>query len=189
MNKICSKCKVSKSISEFNKRKRSKDGYHTRCRKCVKEWRDTIKEKEAIYNAYYYQNNKDKILAKQQQDPNRATRNRGYYEKDLLDLTKVLKRKSDYFKWYKDNPGKRTANHAKYVLKKSLRTPSWLTEEDYWLIEQAYIVAQERSIKYGVQFHVDHIVPLNGKTVSGLHVPENLQVIPWHENLSKSNKF
>ena len=189
MNKICSKCKVSKSISEFNKRKRSKDGYHTRCRECVKEWRDTIKEKEAVSNASYYQNNKDKILAKQQQDPNRATRNRGYYEKDLLDLTKVLKRKSDYFKWYTANPGKRTANHAKYVLKKSLRTPSWLTEDDYWLIEQAYIVAQERSIKYGVQFHVDHIVPLNGKTVSGLHVPENLQVIPWHENLSKSNKF
>lgn len=68
------------------------------------------------------------------------------------------------------------------------RTPAWLTSEDFWLIEQFYEVAAARTKATGIQWHVDHKVPLRGKTVSGLHVPGNLQVILGTENSRKGNR-
>ena len=57
------------------------------------------------------------------------------------------------------------------------------------MIEQAYELAALRTKMLGVAFEVDHILPLQGKLVSGLHVPENLQVIPATLNRAKSNSF
>lgn len=68
------------------------------------------------------------------------------------------------------------------------RTPAWLTPDDLWLIRQAYELARLRTQLFGFAWHVDHIYPLQGKTVSGLHVPTNLQVIPATENCRKNNK-
>ena len=80
-------------------------------------------------------------------------------------------------------------NDAKRRAAKMHRTPTWLTDDDLWMIEQAYDLAALRTKMLGVQFHVDHILPLQGQYVSGLHVPTNLQVIPWLDNVSKANKY
>jgi hypothetical protein len=69
------------------------------------------------------------------------------------------------------------------------RTPKWLTSDDMWLMEQAYELARLRQQITGGEWHVDHIVPLRGKNVSGLHVPLNLRVIPRALNQRKANKF
>lgn len=69
------------------------------------------------------------------------------------------------------------------------RTPAWLTEDDLWLMKEAYALAEERSILFGFTWHVDHIIPLRGKKVSGLHVPLNLQVIPAVANMQKNNRY
>ena len=91
--------------------------------------------------------------------------------------------------FWRNNPQKRAEADAKRRASRLQRTPVWLSEDDFWLIEQAYELAQLRTQIFGFQWHVDHIVPLQGELVSGLHVPHNLQVIPARDNLSKSNKF
>ena len=73
--------------------------------------------------------------------------------------------------------------------KKSLRTPEWLSPDQLWVIAEAYELAALRTTISGSAWHVDHIVPLNGRMVSGLHVPWNLQVILGSENVRKSNSF
>lgn len=72
---------------------------------------------------------------------------------------------------------------------KIARTPPWLTKEMRDQILDCYASAALLSELTGVDFHVDHIVPLRGKLVSGLHVPWNLRVITAAENLRKGAKF
>jgi hypothetical protein len=88
-----------------------------------------------------------------------------------------------------NNKGKVNAHTVKRRLAKINRTPKWLTADDHWVIEQAYDLAALRTKLFGFAWHVDHIIPLQGKLVSGLHAPYNLQVIPGVENVRKSNKF
>lgn len=69
------------------------------------------------------------------------------------------------------------------------RTPKWINEDYKWMLRQAYELAALRTSMFGFSWHVDHIVPLQGKTVSGLHVPWNLQVIPAIDNIRKRNRW
>jgi 5-methylcytosine-specific restriction endonuclease McrA len=68
-------------------------------------------------------------------------------------------------------------------------TPKWLTAEDKMAIRMHYRLAIELSRRLGVPHAVDHIVPLQGENVCGLHVPWNMEVITQEKNLKKSNKL
>ena len=81
------------------------------------------------------------------------------------------------------------SKNSAHRAEKITRIPTWVDKESHWVMQEIYELAKLRSSVTGVLHHVDHILPLNGTVVSGLHVPENLQVIPWYENLSKSNKL
>lgn len=72
--------------------------------------------------------------------------------------------------------------------KKIQATPAWLTPHDFDMIAMFYEAAADQK-QYGLTCHVDHIVPLQGKEVCGLHVPWNLQVLPASENIRKGNRL
>jgi hypothetical protein len=91
--------------------------------------------------------------------------------------------------WFANNKHKRASYQRKRDAALKNRVPPWLSKDDLWMMDEAYDIAQIRSKLTGFQWHVDHIIPLQGKKVSGLHVPWNLQVIPWFENCRKNAKF
>ena len=132
-----------------------------------------LKAKKNASDAAYRRANKEKCTAtiRQWREKNRALSN-----------SYVRKAKAK-------NPSIVLANTVKRRLVKIHRTPIWLTPDDHWMIEQAYELAALRTKLFGFAWHVDHIIPLQGKLVSGLHTPYNLQVIPGAENVRKLNHF
>ena len=157
----------------------------------------------AEYGKLYREKNKDTLRAYRQawrkaNPDKRAEQNKRYAKKH----PDMLRDKTD--RWKKANPEKFAefnkksrlknkarvlANKAKYRANKRNRTPIWVDKDHLWLIKEVYELAVLRTKLFGFEWHVDHIVPLNGKLVSGLHVLENLQVIPGTENLLKNNKY
>jgi hypothetical protein len=92
-------------------------------------------------------------------------------------------------KWQKRNPGKILAETRKHDTRKLRATPPWLTRNQLKEIQEFYILVKELQWLCNEQLQVDHIVPLQGKNVCGLHVPWNLQILPKSLNCSKNNKL
>lgn len=96
----------------------------------------------------------------------------------------------EYGKQYRKT--QRWAVNAKEAKRKASQrnaTPPWLTKEHLAQIKDVYRGAKEMETVFPWKQEVDHIVPIRGKTVSGLHVPWNLQILSARENASKSNSF
>lgn len=89
----------------------------------------------------------------------------------------------------KANPHKCNSSKAKRRAAKLNRTPKWLKPLDFTHIEMFYKAASDLTKELGIEFQVDHIIPLQGKLISGLHVPSNLQVLSRAENELKLNKW
>ena len=137
------------------------------------ENRDVLLEKKNIAQKLYAKKNPEKIVAtrKATMAKHREARN------------------AEKAAWARKNAGRVLAWTRQRQLAKIQRTPAWLTDDDCWMIEQAYELAQLRTRLFGFPWHVDHKLPLRGKKVSGLHVPTNLQVIPGSENSRKGNRM
>lgn len=176
MNRICRICNVEKLITEFGKHSTYKDGIDTMCKPCLRAYRkrswDADPKRYRGYGKKYKAANKEVI----------AERGRKYVEENR-DV-----RKATMQAYRKKTPEKQAEYLRRRQAAKMQRTPSWLTEDDIWMMREAYKLARLRTKLFGFSWHVDHVLPLQGKVVSGLHVPSNLQVIPWLDNVRKHNK-
>ena len=164
--KQCTQCKQTKKYNEYYKRASSSDGYKTECIECSKKrtnkWRQKNKNKIKQYWSKWVKDNKE---------------HRQQYQKQYMRLHQ------------QNNKAYWNARNSQRRAQKLKATPAWLNTDYAWMIEEIYELCQLRSKVTGVDHHVDHIVPLKGKTVCGLHVPWNLQVIPWYDNLTKRNNL
>ena len=78
---------------------------------------------------------------------------------------------------------------AKRRALKLQRTPAWLTDFDKLKMKCLYSVAAMLTRENKEPWHVDHVIPLQGELVSGLHAPNNMRVLRGKENISKHNSF
>ena len=90
--------------------------------------------------------------------------------------------------WKENNKTQVRADTKARRRKHRQATPPWLTRKQKTEIRQLYQIAITMTKTTREQYVVDHIVPLRGQDVCGLHVPWNMQVITQNENLKKSNK-
>lgn len=215
MNKTCTKCGESKLLDLFPKHKRMRDGHASICSDCNKakcrekylankerykaaatEWKAANKERyreasrlstavryqadperHKAYAAAYREKHKDKLLEKWREDKRQCR---------AADPEKARKLSSQ---WAKANRPKVAVVEARRRAAELQRTTHWDTEWDDLVISEAFDLRTRRLEATGVQWHVDHIVPLQGKTVSGLHNGHNMAVIPASANLRKKNLY
>jgi len=161
----------------------------------LKANKEVLKEKaKAYYEANkeqrkaYYEANREKIIAikKAYNEANKEkkkARDKAYKEANKEKL------KAQNKAWREANIGRANATDAKRHASKLQRTPSWLTKEDFAKIKEFYKEAQRLREETGEEYHVDHIIPLQGKNISGLHVPSNLQILRARDNISKGNRY
>lgn len=205
--KKCTVCQEVKAFDCFSKNIRTSDNLTSSCKQCQSEkkraYREANKEKVAAQKAASYERHKEKHLKRcaEWQRNNKEKKNainaryrnshkesiaahlKIYYE---ANKEKVAARTSE---WGKRTRPERSAMRRKHQALEINRLPSWLTEQDFLRMKCFYQLAAMRTKESGFDWHVDHIVPLRGKLVSGLHVPNNLRVVPASENYAKTNKF
>jgi hypothetical protein len=161
--KTCKTCQETKELSSFYKQAvRGLGGVRGTCKTC-----DNVKKQE------YRTANREMLLLSKKQDY-------------LANQERYLENKKQY---RQNNKGKINALVAarKKVIKQ--RTPTWLTKFDKLKIKCMYSVAAMLTRENKEPWHVDHIVPLQGKIVSGLHTPSNLRWMRGVDNISKKNKY
>ena len=156
-----------------------------------------ISQERKAYLAIWRANNRDKTRAAQQR----------YYEKNKEVCDARVKeshsKKPEYYaqkstEWQNENKERHLQNRRNSYARNSAkeiervrRRQKKIRHGEMFMnqAEQAEVQGMYDFCQIFKSFEVDHIIPLNGKTVSGLHILSNLQVLPISVNRSKGNKF
>lgn len=175
--KTCSKCNTEKDVTAFHKHKGFKDGLRPVCKECRKG------EHTVRYATNKEEWNKRAIKWREANPEKVANIQKTYRENHKK------QRNTQTSEWKRNNKAQvNFLNNTRYAVKLQ-RTPSWLSEEQLSEIKDFYAMAQDLEKIFPWKQHVDHIVPLQGADVCGLHVPWNLQILSAKENITKGNRY
>jgi len=168
----CSLCEEDKQEEAFSKQKNTRGRCYW-CKVCMrkknKQWMQENKEKRYEYSKDRREKNLEKFkAAKRKWDTENFEHRRAYRQANAA--------------YYKERNMYRRARALN-------ATPSWLTPDMKASIKELYWLADDLKRVSGQIYHVDHVVPLCGKTVCGLHVPWNLQILPEDINVAKNRHF
>ena len=187
--KFCATCKLEKPESAFSRKADAKDGLYPHCKACKVE-------KDRAYRVANHEkllaHDKARYLDRAEQQKaaaiNRYRANSEDHKAAMQIWSEQNRDRSNAIKkaYKARNPGKTLAAIRKRQTRKMQAMPAWSNE---FFIEEAYNLAKLREQITGGKWHVDHVIPLQGKTVCGLHVETNLQVIPAVLNMRKHNKM
>jgi len=159
-----------------------KKAWHKANKDKIKAYREANKEKIKEYDKAYREANKDKIKANcEANKEEKKAYDKAYYE---ANKEEHRVRSRAYYQANKAKYFQRVYKREKKM--KEFQTPAWANIDK---MNETYKECKRISEETGILHHVDHIIPLNGRNVSGLHVETNLQIITAHENLSKHNSF
>ena len=178
--KTCTKCKENKPVTEFNKLSKAADGLQYHCKACKLVHQQANPRRKAAV-AKYRDANKEACNARSVASQQKK---RGYYNAKMREWTAANRERhlNTRRTWAKLNVAVESERKQRFA--KRIQGAPCLT-----VAERAEIDGVYRFCQLFAGFEVDHIIPLQGKTVSGLHVPENLQALPIAVNRSKGNKF
>jgi len=185
------KHKAEIAAYDANRRAANLDAFRRRNRDAKKVWYDAnVEEARTRAREYARQHpeaNKARAAAWRKANPERTKllRQKAIERRKARWIEYLEQERQRYLKNYRADPGKFTAKGAKRRAATLQATPPWC---DLAGIVAIYREAQHLSAITGIDHDVDHIVPLSGKNVCGLHVPINLQIIPSSANRRKLNK-
>jgi hypothetical protein len=162
------------------------------CLECVKAqnivWREANPDKHVASMKKWWLNNKElhntRVKRWQSLNKDKIKQAAKLWAKNNPD-----KVKEKTLRYIKKHPDAYTARAVRGVIARAKRVPKWLTSGEKWMVREAYHLSKLRTKLFGFVWEVDHILPLRGATVSGLHVPSNLQVIPKAQNRQKRNNL
>lgn len=192
--KTCTKCAETKPLEQFGKQASLKSGLRYHCRAC-----------DRAYMAARYAANKERLLAQMREkhaanpqpvrdrmaawvkaNPERHSENRERWASKNPEKTKQIQRTASA-KYRAANMDKHAALQNRRRAKKLDASTTWDADFDNLVEMEAAHLAKLRKSAFGFLWHIDHVVPLQGKTVCGLHNAYNLAVIPATDNIRKKN--